>query len=94
MIHGFSVFMRSKVGVANSSDVIKAEGAAAAAGDQDVMMLWQSDMVRRAVGAFKIFFSNSDPAYQGDVLSAAIRFGAQKTRNDGKGIVGIFENTV
>lgn len=93
-IHGFSVFVRSSVAVTNGSDVMKAEGAAAAATDQDVALFWQRDHVRKALGRIKAFINLDESAYYGDIMSFGVMFGAVLSRNDGIGVAGIFEDTV
>lgn len=93
-IFGLTIWMRSRAITTNGSDAIKTEAAAAAATDQDAAVLWQAGMVRTAMGATKIFTDIGKPEFYGDIFSAMKRFGAVKTRNDNKGIVVLFEDTV
>lgn len=93
MIHGFTVYVRSYTAVTDGSNVIKAEGAAAAATDQDVAVFWHRDFVRRALGGIKAFINTDEAAYYGDILSYAMMFGAVQSRNDLKGIVAVYEDT-
>lgn len=90
--YGFDFYVRSKVVVLDSTDVLKAEGAAGAATDQDAAMFYHPSMVRRAVGAVKVFVDVDKPEYYGTVLSTLARFGASPARNDNKGIYLLFED--
>jgi hypothetical protein len=93
-ILGFDIYIRSSVLVTNNSDALKAEGAAAAATDQDAAIFYSPDYVRRAKGAVKVYVDNDKPEYYGSVFSTMVRFGAAPARNDNKGVYLLFENTV
>lgn len=91
---GFDFYIRSSVAVTNASDALKAEGAAAAATDQDAAIFYSPEFVRKAKGAVKVYVDNDKPEYYGSVFSTMLRFGATFARNDNKGIYLLFEDTV
>jgi len=91
-IFGFDVMVRSRVAVYDGSDAPKDTEAATAATDTHAAVLWHPMAVRTAVGAIKVFMDMDNPAYYGDIFSAAVRFGALEARNDDKGIVVIRED--
>ncbi len=95
-VHGFDVFVRSFTAISDStnSDLINAEGAAAAAGDQDVAVFWQKNAVRKALGGIHAFVDLDKADFYGDILAYAIMFGAVTSRNDGIGVAAIFEDVV
>lgn len=93
-ILGFDIYVRSSVVVTDNSDVLKSEGAAAAATDQDAAVFYAPNMVRRAKGGVKVYVDNDKPEYYGSVFSTMVRFGATFARNDNKGVYLLFEDTV
>lgn len=88
---GFDIYVRSRVVVFDGSQVIKAEGAAAAATDQDTAVFYHPSFVRRAKGAVKVYVNPDKAEYYGTIFSTMVRFGALAARNDGKGIVTLTE---
>lgn len=93
-ILGFDVYVRSSTVVLDSTDALKAEGAAAAATDQDAAVFYHPNFVRRAVGAIKPFINEDKAEYYGSLFSMLVRFGAAPARNDNKGIYLLFEDNV
>ena len=93
-IYGFNVFVRSKTAVTDGSDALKAEGAVAAATDQDIAVFWHRGFVRKAKGAIHAYVRLNDPTYYGDIVSFGLMFGGVQARNDGAGVGAIFEDTV
>ena len=91
-ILGFDVYIRSSVLVYDTSDALKAPGAAAVATDQDAAIFYHPDYVRRAVGAIVPMVQLKNPTYYGDIFSMLLRFGAAPTRNDNKGVVVMMED--
>lgn len=95
-LYGFDIMTRSSVATASLSGsdlVLNPWGAAVAAGDRDVSMIWQKDAVARALGEVK-FFENVDRAeYYGDVYSSLLRFGGRRRRADNYGIAAIIQDT-
>jgi hypothetical protein len=91
-ILGFDIYVRSSVTVLEVGDTLKAEGAAAAATDQDAAVFFSPSYVRRAVGAMNVYVNQGIAEYYGDVMSVMVRFGATFARNDNKGVYLMFEN--
>lgn len=92
-IVGFDIYIRSRVLVTDSSYVLKAEGAAPAATDNDAAIFYHPMFVRRALGAVKPFLRVDNPEYYGDIFSMILRFGAAAARNDIKGVYVLTEHT-
>lgn len=90
-IMGFDVYVRSKALAYDAAGVLKAEGAAFAATDNDAALFWHPQFVRRAKGSVKVYIDDSKPEYYGGIFSTMVRFGAQQARIDQKGIVAIRE---
>ncbi|MDR3681553.1 MAG: P22 phage major capsid protein family protein [Flavipsychrobacter sp.] len=92
-LYGFNIMMRSNV-VTYTNDttpVVNAYGASAAATDNDGVLCWQRNAVERALGEVKFFDRIGDPTYYGDVYSVLVRMGARKRRGDERGIVAIVQ---
>jgi hypothetical protein len=90
--YGFDFYVRNPVVVLDSSNVLKAEGAAGATGDQDCAIFFSPQYVRRAVGSIIPFIRLNDPTMYGDVFSMLVRFGAAPARNDNKGVYLLYES--
>lgn len=90
---GFKVLKRSTVlrSTNASTPVVKTPATSGAAADNGVALCWQKDCVERAIGEVKVFESNQDPQYYGDIYSLLVRAGGRKIRNDEKGVVGIIQ---
>lgn len=94
-LYGFDIMERSTVASAatalngSSQLVVGALGAAVAATDDIVSMVWQKDCVAHALGEVNIFENIDDATYQGDVYSALLRNGARRMRSDNAGIIAI-----
>lgn len=54
-------------------------------------LLWQQDAVIRAIGETKIFEQQDAPEYYGTIISALLRAGGRKRRNDAKGVVALVQ---
>lgn len=91
---GFDIYVRSSVVVLNSSDALKAEGAAGVATDQDAAIFYSPSFVRRAKGSVKVYIDSDKPEYYGSIFSTMVRFGATYARNDNKGVYLLFEDNV
>lgn len=91
---GFDWYVRSSVVVTDGADALKAEGAAAAATDQDAAIFYSSDYVRRAKSGIKVLVNIDVPELLGSTFNALCRFGASPARNDNKGVYLLFEDTV
>jgi hypothetical protein len=57
-------------------------------------LFFQKSCVCRAVGETKMFSNEGDPTYYSDIYSFLQRVGGRAKRADGKGILGIVEDTV
>ena len=88
---GFDIYVRSRVVVTDASEALKAQGAAAAATDQDAAIFYHPNYVRRAKGANKVYVDVDKPEYYGSVMSVMQRFGATFARNDNKGVYLLYE---
>lgn len=95
-LYGFDILERSSVALAGNVDVAPAVlpiGAAPAAADSEVALIWQKDAVARALGEVK-FFENTDRAeYQGDIYSSYLRAGGRRRRADDLGVGMIVQAT-
>ena len=91
---GFDWYLRSEALLLNSSNVLKAEGAAEAVDDQNTAIFYSPMMVRLAMGATRADVSEYDPTLYGHKMSALAMFGASPARNDKKGIVLLYEDNV
>ena len=63
------------------------------AADNQAAICWHPNFVRKALGAHKVFVEVGKADMYGDVMSALVRFGALRARNDDKGVVTISEGT-
>ena len=95
-LYGFKVMKRSKVlrYTADGTLVKTTEGAKLNATDVAAGLAFHSDAVSVAMGEVKMFGSEDNPTYYGDIYSFLVRSGGAKRRNDGKGIFAIVEGTV
>lgn len=93
-IYGITVVRRSLVATTDSSDTLKAEEAARAAGDQHAAILYHPFFVRKAMGPLTVRIQEDAPEWAGTIMGSEMRFGGTAARNDKKGIVMIFEDTV
>jgi hypothetical protein len=91
---GFDFYIRSSVVRTNNSDVLKAQGAAAAVTDQDAAIFYSPEFVRRAKSGIQVLFADNTPEYLGGIMNARCRFGAAPARNDNKGVYLMFEDTI
>jgi len=89
---GFDWYIRSEALIYSTSDVLKAEGAAEAATDQNAAVFYSPNYVRLAQGATRVDVSEYRPELWGHVMSGLAMFGAVAARNDKKGIVVLFED--
>ena len=92
-LFGFNIMMRSNT-VTYTNDttpVVNAYGAIAAATDNDCVLCWHADALERAVGDIRFFERVDDPTFYGNVYSMSVRMGGRKRRSDGKGVVAIIQ---
>lgn len=89
-LYGFKVMERSNVAIGVvTTNAVKALGAAVAATDNVMSLVWQKDCVAKALGDRRFFESKDDPLYYGDIYSALIRSGGRRRRTDDLGVIGI-----
>lgn len=91
-IYGFNVMQRSQVlryATAGTLSEFSAEGAAT---DNAAGLAWHEGCVSRALGEVKMFDSNDDPLYYGDIYSFLVRCGGAIRRNDKKGVYAIVQD--
>lgn len=91
---GINIMVRSKnghIGALYTSANAKLYAAATAATDRPVNLFWHSGMVCHAEAHAKAYANEDDATYQGTVISASVRFGAEKCRDDEAGVVALPE---
>lgn len=69
-------------------------GAALTATETSAAIFWHSGMVRYSAGKGKLYQDKANPIYKSDIMSADARFGATKSRTDGRGVVSLVEDAV
>ena len=92
-LYGFKIMKRSKVlRYTSAGAVVKTtEGGKLNATDVAAGLAFHSDAVSVAMGEVKMFDSENNPTYYGDIYSFLVRTGGAKRRTDGKGIFAILE---
>ena len=90
---GFDIYIRSSTLRYDNSTtpVKKAQSAAAAATDNDSVLFWQEDQVRRALGDIHMFEDINSAVYQGDVYSVLMRHGGALSRTTELGVGSIVQ---
>jgi hypothetical protein len=92
-ILGIQIYKRSRLALYDNTGtpVKKAFGAAAASSDNEAVLIWQKNMVRRAEGAAKVYSDLEKPEYYGSVFSAKVNCGGRIARTDQKGVVALIQ---
>lgn len=80
--------------VADNDGQIKAYKATKAATDNEVVLCWTKTAVEYAFGSIKMFQSENDPLYYGDIYSFEVRAGGARRRSDDAGVVAIVPTNV
>ncbi len=95
-IYNCKIYKRSRFAIYDNTatPVKKAYDAAAATTDNQAILLWQKDAVRRAEGKIKVFEKIDDPSYYGSIFSALVNSGGRLARTDQKGVVSIIQTLV
>lgn len=75
--YGFDVYMRSNLAPCTSQSKSR------------VALFWQEDCVSRALGATELFVNEKDATWYGDIMSALVRAGGSRVRNDKKGVLNV-----
>lgn len=85
-IASFNIMMRSSVLRYATDGSLKAKTAAGAATDNAAGLAWYEGAVSRSKGEVKMFESEGDPGYYGDVVSFLVNAGGARRRTDKKGV--------
>ncbi|MDR3350707.1 MAG: hypothetical protein LBN98_03535 [Prevotellaceae bacterium] len=84
--YGWNILERGTVLRYTAAGVLKAQGAAGAATDNEGAFFWEKNSLERALGEIKMFQNEGDPTYYGDIYSFLVRFGGRRRRADNKGV--------
>ena len=95
-LYGIDIFERSDVAQAaaalsGGNLAVNAWGAAGAATDLAVNMVWHKEAAARAIGEVLFYEQLNAPQYAGDIYNASIRFGGRRRRSDNTGIIAIVQ---
>lgn len=82
----FNIMMRSGVLRYATAGTLKAKADAGASTDNAGALAWYEGAVSRSRGEVKMFGSEGDPGYYGDVYSFLVNAGGAKRRTDKKGV--------
>lgn len=74
---------------AQENGTLKDVKAVASASDNEVILCWSKSAVEYALGSVKMFASQADPLYYGDVYSFEVRAGGARRRLDNAGVISI-----
>ena len=90
---GFDIYIRSRVAIVDTSGAPdpKTPTDAGGADDSHAILLYHPMFVRRAMGEVKLYVDEDSPIYYGDVFSAEVLAGGQKSYTDSRGIVLLYE---
>lgn len=92
-LFSFNVMTRSTVALYDSTKTKKAWSADGTATDLAAALAWHEQSVCRAIGDVKVFESEGDPTYYGDIYSFLVRAGGRILRSDSKGVAAIVQGT-
>lgn len=92
-LYGIKLYKRSRLALYDNSGtpVKKALGAATATTDNEAVLIWHKEKVRRAEGMVKVYSDLDKPEYYGSVFSAKVNSGGRIARTDQKGVVAIIQ---
>lgn len=93
-LYGFNIMMRSSVLRIKSDKSLLEWDKEAEAGELAAALAWQEQSVSRALGAVKMFSSNDNPLYYGDIYSFLVRTGGTIRRYDKKGVYLLAEKGI
>ncbi|GGF22305.1 phage capsid protein [Hymenobacter cavernae] len=86
---GVKWYKRSTAAMFTAAGAPKAVGAAAAADDNESMLIWVENAIGRVEGAPKVYINEAQAQYLGALMNNAVRFGMKLMRTDKKGVVAI-----
>lgn len=93
-ICGMNIMVRSKnghIGAWFKVDNSVTQSVTVAATDRPVNLFWHSGMVCSAEAHPITYVNENDATYLGTVINASVRFGAEKNREDQKGVIALPE---
>lgn len=93
-LYGFDIMQRSQVLRMTAAKKLLKWSETSAAGELAAGLAWQSQCVSRALGEVKMFDSEDNPLYYGDIYSFLMRMGGSPRRYDKKGVATIVEAAV
>ena len=74
-----------------STDAKIAFGATPPGDETSAAIFFHRDFVRRTEGNAEVFTQLKSPTFKSDLMSVDVRYGATKSRLDGKGIISLVE---
>ncbi len=93
-LYGFDILTRPTVTTYNAAGTTPNPlGAAVNIDDQDAVLCWQKHQVESALGAVETFENEDDATYYSTIISALMRAGGRKVRQDQKGVIAIVQET-
>ena len=93
-LYGFDIMQRSQVLRMTAAKKLLKWSETGVAGELAAGLAWQSQCVSRALGEVKMFDSEDNPLYYGDIYSFLMRMGGSPRRYDKKGVATIVEAAV
>lgn len=93
-LYGFDIMQRSQVLRMTAAKKLLKWNETGVAGELAAGLAWQSQCVSRAMGEVKMFDSEDNPLYYGDIYSFLMRMGGSPRRYDKKGVATIVEAAV
>lgn len=93
-LYGFDIMQRSQVLRMTAAKKLLKWSETGEAGELAAGLAWQSQCVSRALGEVKMFDSEDNPLYYGDIYSFLMRMGGSPRRYDKKGVATIVEAAV
>lgn len=94
MLYGIKFMVRSQnghIGALLDASNGRLRAVTTAATDRPTSLFWHSGMVCHAEANAKTYMNEDDATYLGTVISSSVRFGAEKNRTDGAGVVALVE---
>lgn len=93
-LYGFDIMQRSQVLRMTAAKKLLKWSETGVAGELAAGLAWQFQCVSRALGEVKMFDSEDNPLYYGDIYSFLMRMGGSPRRYDKKGVATIVEAAV
>lgn len=90
-LYSFNIMQRSTVLRYKSDGTLSKWSVAGAATDNAAGLAWHYRSLSRALGEVKMFSSEDNPTYYGDIYSFLVRVGGAIRRNDKKGIYALVQ---